>query len=475
MTKKTVDIRFPAWAKALFKPKRYKVALGGRGSGKSWGFGDALLVIGYGKPIKVLCGREFQNSISDSVHSLLASRIDALGLSSHYTVQRDTITGKNGTEFIFKGLRHNIESIKSIFGITHLWIEEAATVSAESWEVIKPTIREPDSEIWITFNPQSSQDAMSKRFITPYENELMECKRYEDETQVICVVNYSDNPHFPDALEQERRWAYDNLPRALYDHIWLGKYNDSVENSIIPAEWFDACIDAHVKLNFKPRGAKIYAHDPADTGKDPKGYAVRYGSVIVDAGEIDQPDINTALDAACEMTISQNCDLFTWDCDGMGVGLKREVETWFSGKKIQTRQFRGSGSPDSPDSIYEPVNDQQQQKRNKEVFKNKRAQNYWLLRDRCYRTYRAVVHGEYSDPDNLISFSSEIKLLQKLRSELCRIPKKYNANGLIQIMSKEDMRKLGISSPNIADSVMMSMDGPSAEVELTDLRFDSLW
>ena len=218
-----IDITFPAWAKFLFKPKRYKVLFGGRGSSKSYTVADSLLIIGYGGKIKVLCGREFQNSIADSVHSLLSSRIDALGLRGQYEILRDTIVGKNGTEFIFKGLRHNIESIKSVYGITHLWIEEAATVSAESWEILKPTIREPGSEIWITFNPGSSQDAMSKRFITPYESALMETKRFEDDHQCIAVVNYLDNPHFPDALEQERRWAFDNLPRALYDHIWLGQ------------------------------------------------------------------------------------------------------------------------------------------------------------------------------------------------------------------------------------------------------------
>jgi phage terminase large subunit len=471
-----VSIKFPAWSKFLFRPKRYKVILGGRGSSKSYTVADALLIAGYGKKIKVLCGREFQNSISDSVHSLLASRISALGLSGHYDVMRDTIIGKNGSEFIFKGLRHNIASIKSVFGISHLWIEEAATVSSESWEVLKPTIREPNSEIWITFNPGSSQDAMSKEFIAPYESELLEHKRFEDDRQYIAVVNYLDNPHFPDELEQERRWAYDNLPRALYDHIWLGKYNDSVDDAIIPAEWFDACVDAHIKLGFKPQGGKIFSFDPADTGKDAKGYAVRHGSVILDAGEIDQPDINTALDWAADRAIANNVDLFNWDCDGMGVGLKREVDTWFSGKKIQISQFRGSASPDRPDSVYEPVGTDSRPKNNRETFKNKRAQNYWLLRDRCYRTFRAVTLGEYIDPDHLISFSSGIKLLPKLRSELCRIPKKYNPSGYIQIMSKEEMRKLGIKSPNIADSVMMAMDAPETAIEAFDnFEFKSLW
>lgn len=500
-TEKKPHVYIAAKLEAVLKTnKRFVIVIGGRGSGKSVQIIDIALAGVKDLGDKVYCLREFQNSLEDSVHSLITSEYDRLGFSG-FTTQNNVIMHEEGGEFKFKGLARNPASIKSAAGFRRFLIEEAQTISAESLKELTPTARnkarpglptrflvdseeEENSEIdylnkvqlFFIANPASSADPFSERFINPFQQDLLRQGYYEDDLHLIIVMNYMDNPWFADSgLEDERRFDYDNLPRALYDHIWLGKYNDSVENSIIPAEWFDACIDAHVKLNFKPRGAKIYAHDPADTGKDPKGYAIRYGSVIVDAGEIDQPDINTALDAACDMTINQNCDLFTWDCDGMGVGLKREVETWFSGKKIQTRQFRGSGSPDNPDSIYEPVNDQQQQKRNREVFKNKRAQNYWLLRDRCYRTYRAVVHGEYSDPDNLISFSSEIKLLQKLRSELCRIPKKYNANGLIQIMSKEDMRKLGISSPNIADSVMMSMDGPSAEVELTDLRFDSLW
>lgn len=99
-------------------------------------------------------------------------------------------------------------------------------------------------------------------------------------------------------------------------------------------------------------------------------------------------------------------------------------------------------------------------KTNRETFKNRRAQNYWLLRDRCYRTFRAVAHGEHCDPDYMISFSSNIKTLDKLRSEICRIPKKPNPSGLIQMMSKEDMKKMGIASPNMADCVMMAMEIP---------------
>ncbi len=481
--------------------KRFVVVIGGRGSGKSVQLIDIAMAGVKDLSDKVYCLREFQNSLEDSVHSLITSEYDRLGMTG-FSTQNNVIQHESGGAFKFKGLARNPASIKSAAGFRRFLIEEAQTISAESLKELTPTARnkakaglpqrflvnteeEENAEIdqlnkvQLIFigNPGSSEDPFSQRFIEPFADKLLSDGYYEDDLHLIVVMNYSDNPWFEDSgLEGERQFDLTNLPRALYDHIWQGKYNDSVDNAIIPSEWFDACIDAHEKLNFKKRGSKVLAFDPADTGPDAKGYALRHGVVFTDVGEIEQPDINTALDAAADMAITESVDLFTWDCDGMGVGLKREVDTWMAPKQIQTRQFRGSNSPDNKDSIYQPVDNQQKQKTNGETFKNKRAQNYWLLRDRCYRTYRAVVHGEYSDPDDLISFSSSIKLLQKLRSELCRIPKKPNGSGLIQIMSKQDMLSLHIRSPNMADSVMMALDNPElAEAIDFSEGFKSLW
>lgn len=515
--KKTLEYQAGEWIETDKKPdifiaeklepilktdKRFVVVIGGRGSGKSVQLIDITMAGVKDLGDKVYCLREFQNSLEDSVHSLITAEYDRLNLPG-FTTQNNVIAHESGGSFKFKGLARNPASIKSAAGFRRFLIEEAQTISAESLKELTPTARnkakaglpskflveseqEENAEIenlnkvQLIFigNPASSEDPFSQRFIKPFENELLANGIYEDDLHLIIVMNYCDNPWFEDSgLEGERTFDYQNLPRALYDHIWLGKYNDSVANSIIPSEWFDACIDAHIKLNFKVRGKKVYSFDPADTGKDAKGYAKRHGVVFMDVGEIDQPDINTSLDAAAQDAIDFDSDMFVWDCDGMGVGLKREVDTWLSPKKIQLRQFRGSGTPDNPDSIYEPVlSDQTKPKRNSDTFKNKRAQNYWELRNRCYRTFRAVVHGEYSDPDGLISFCSSIKLLNKLRSEVCRIPKKTNANGYIQIMSKEEMRKLGIKSPNMADSVMMCLDEPETEsADLTELEFNSLW
>ena len=124
-------------------------------------------------------------------------------------------------------------------------------------------------------NPGSSNDAFSQRFIVPFQDELDRNGWYEDDLHLIVVMNYTDNPWYDDSgLEKERKFDYQHKPRAVYDHVWLGKYNDDVENSIIYAEWFDAAIDAHLNERFngqwKPQGIRVCSHDPSDLGPDPK-------------------------------------------------------------------------------------------------------------------------------------------------------------------------------------------------------------
>lgn len=219
-------IKFPTWAKDLFRPNRYKVLYGGRGSGKSYAVADALLLAGYHRPCRILCAREFQNSLSESVLFLLAERIAALGLESFYEVQRETILGKNGTSFIFKGVRNNVQSIKSMAGITHLWLEEAQTVSKSSWDVLIPTIREPGSEIWVTFNPYRRDDPTYAMFV----NE-------PPDGAFVKKVNWRDNPHWPETLEVERKRLLAKDPN-LYAHVYEGECLEITE-----AQVFNGCFE----------------------------------------------------------------------------------------------------------------------------------------------------------------------------------------------------------------------------------------
>jgi phage terminase large subunit len=440
------------------KPKRFKIIVGGRGSGKSQGIADICLMDAQTKSIKIACFREFQNSIEDSVHSLLKGEIERLEIQG-YESQNNVIRHSDGGEFKFKGLARNIESVKSMSGFDRVWVEEAQTISADSLKMLVPTIRAAGSEIWMTANPTSSGDPFSQRFIVPFQDQLFRDGYYEDDLHLIILVNYSDNPFFPVELENDRLWDMDNLPRAQYDHIWEGKFNDSVENSIILAEWFDAAIDSHRKLGFKPTGIKLLAHDPSDSG-DAKAIAVRHGSVITHCEQTKDGDVNDACDWATSFAIDERVDNFLWDGDGLGVSLTRQVGDSLRGKSVIPVMFRGSESAERPYDIYQEVGDKNQRKTNKETFLNKRAQMYWELRDRFFNTYRAVTKGEYIDPDHMISISSSIKELQNIKAEICRIPRKFRGDGMIQIMSKKEMARKGIKSPNMADCIMMLMDTP---------------
>lgn len=459
------DMKIPKKLQRLIStPKRFKVVIGGRGGAKSNTIADILLMKSQTEAAKIGCFREYQNSIEDSVHSLLKNEITRLSIPG-FKIGKSAIDNNFGGGFRFKGLSRAIDSVKSMDGFKYFWVEEGQFLSGDSIKILTPTVRVEGGEIWFTGNPMSSADPFSQRFIVPFQAELEKNGFYEDDMHLIIMINYMDNPWFPDVLEKERQYDYETMDRALYDHVWRGAFNDTVENSIIRAEWFDACIDAHLKLGFPARGAKIVAHDPSDLGPDDKGLAMRHGSVVMEACSRAFGDVNEGCDWATDYAIEHGADLFTWDGDGMGVSLKRQVKSSFAGKKLDHIMFRGSNGAENPDDIYEDsdilVTDENKRMTNQQTFKNRRAQYYWRLRDRVYNTYLAS-KGHYKDPDAMISFSSDIKDLQLVRSEVCRIPRKPNGNGLIQIMTKEEMKRLlKIQSPNVADAVMMLMCEPA--------------
>lgn len=207
-----MNIEFPE--KLLFyitEKKRYKVSYGGRGSSKSWTAGRGLVLRAMQSKIRILCTRQLQTSIKDSVHKLLCDTIYALKLEQYFDITRDTIRCHNGSEFIFKGLQNQTNEIKSIEGIDICWVEEAQSVSEESWAILIPTIRKENSEIWITFNPDREEDATYQRFvINPPPDSIVQ------------LVNYYDNPWFPEVLRKEME--YDKqVDYAKYEHVWLGK------------------------------------------------------------------------------------------------------------------------------------------------------------------------------------------------------------------------------------------------------------
>lgn len=206
-----MSAKFPEKLRPLFLPARYKVVHGGRGSAKSWGLARALLILGTQKPTRILCTREVQKSIKDSVHRLLCDQIQDLGLGQFYEPLETEIRGKNGTLFLFSGLsQQTAESIKSFEGCDLCWCEEAQVISKRSWDILTPTIRKDDSEIWLSLNPDLETDETYQRFVANPPTGA-----------VVVQMNWRDNPWFPEVLEKERQ---DTLRRDPdnYANIWEG-------------------------------------------------------------------------------------------------------------------------------------------------------------------------------------------------------------------------------------------------------------
>lgn len=221
MSKKTPLAQFPEKLKILFQKSRYKVAHGGRGSGKSWGFARALLILGAQTKLRVLCAREVQDSIKDSVHKLLKDQVDMLGLGGFYQVLENTIRGRNGTEFLFTGLSAlTVESIKSYEGCDIAWVEEGQAISERSWVILIPTIRKDGSEIWVSMNPELETDPTYVRFIDEPPDDAL-----------VVEMNYIDNPWFNEVLEKERLHCKKTDPKG-YPNIWEGKCRAAVEGAI---------------------------------------------------------------------------------------------------------------------------------------------------------------------------------------------------------------------------------------------------
>ena len=204
------ELLVPPAFQYLWTITRFLVAYGGRASAKSWSIARVLIVLAHEQPLRILCTREIQGSIKESAYRLLCDQIHMLGLSAEFDIQADSIIHKNGSRFFFEGLRYNSSKIRSYESIDICWVEEAQSVSELSWETLLPTIRKPGSRLFISFNPLSADDPVTRRFV--------------DATPPGCIakkVSFRDNPHFSAESEAERAWLEQTDPDG-YQHVWEG-------------------------------------------------------------------------------------------------------------------------------------------------------------------------------------------------------------------------------------------------------------
>lgn len=240
----------PEYTADLLQPHRYKVLYGGRGGTKSWTVARVLLAKGNERPLRILCAREIQNSIKDSVHLILRDQSEAMGLPYEATEQE--IRHPNGTVFFFTGVRTNPRRVKSMEGIDVCWVEEAERVSKESWDILLPTIRKAGSEVWVTFNPDLEDDATYRMFITdPLPGTWSK------------HVGSEDNPWLSDELKQLRAHAYRTDPDAA-DNIWGGNPRQATDAQILKGKWIIEEFDPGSEWDGPYYGADWgFAQDPS--------------------------------------------------------------------------------------------------------------------------------------------------------------------------------------------------------------------
>lgn len=254
---------FPEKVQFLFRPYPYKVMRGGRGSAKSHSAAGALLIQTAQKPHRVLCTREVQTSIKDSVHKLLCDKIIDLGLQDYYTVLQNEIRARNGGEFMFSGLAdQTVTSIKSMEGVSRCWCEEAQVITKRSWDILLPTIRyedQPDTkvklgdaEIWITYNPELESDPTHQMFTINPPPGTMNVE-----------MNWRDNPWFPKILEARRQYCLKNDPDN-YDHIWEGQCKAAVAGAIFFKQIQEA--EANRRICNVPHDPMLKVHPVLDLG-----------------------------------------------------------------------------------------------------------------------------------------------------------------------------------------------------------------
>ena len=246
----TLTAELPEYAEPLFGEQRYSVLYGGRGAARSWSVARVLLIQAAAAPMRVLCARELQKSIQDSVHRLLTDQIALLELPGYEVTQRE-IRHSNGSLFLFEGLRYNVTKIKSLEGVDVAWIEEAERVSEDSWNVLIPTIRKPGSRIIITFNPDQESDPTYRRFVLQPPPDAW-----------VQKVSWEDNPWLPDELKAEKDYLYAVDPDAAA-HVWGGETRQATDAQILKDKWVVEEFDTWPEWDGPYHGADFgFAQDP---------------------------------------------------------------------------------------------------------------------------------------------------------------------------------------------------------------------
>jgi len=447
MTKATLN---PALKDFWMAPARYRVLYGGRSSSKSWDAAGFAVFLADNYKLRILCARQFQNKIEESVYSLLKIQIERFGLNHRFEILKNKIINKyTGTEFLFYGLWRNIDEVKSMESIDITWLEEAHNITREQWAIIRPTVmRKAHSQTWVIFNPRLSTDFAYKRFVVNPPPRTITRK-----------INYTENPFLSDDMlvdiEDDKEADYEE-----YEHVYLGVPKDDDDASVIKRSWVMAAIDAHKAVGFEASGSKRLGFDVADAGEDACAQILAHGSVALwsDLWKGREDELLKSCTRVWHTARGRGASV-TYDSIGVGAMAGAKLDELNSqrgsGAKVGHTKFNAGDAVWRPDSIYAHGTS------NKDMFANLKAQAWWLVADRFRNTSNAVRDGQQFDEDQMISIDSGMPNLDQLIDELCTPKRDYDANGRVKVESKKDMarstREGGAApSPNLADAFIMA-------------------
>lgn len=444
--------------RSFFKPEyRYFVDYGGRGGGKTMDKVRSVLLEATIRKVRVLVTRELQNSISESIKAEIEFAIEDLEISHFFTITKTEIKAANGSLFIFRGLKNNINNLKSIADVDIVIVEEAENVTQVSWDKLLPSIRPKSGRaiVIVIFNPASELDATWQTWIvdTPKKTLITKC-------------NYYDNKYFPESLDDLRKDHKRTKPPKVYDNIWLGIPAGSEGDIIIDQDWIRAARFASNNPDFVKSGPKRVAYDPAGQGRDANAVVYADGNCIKEVDEwVKSPDLREATRRALSMVRKHKAESFSYDeCGGFGDGVavfvsdnvdgsdgaeypkihNLEVIPFNAGDPVLTPKFEEIEGTDKLPS---------------EIYCNQKAHAHGVLAQMFYNTYRFIELGERDiEPEDMISLDiDDDDLFKKLMREMsAALWVKSENNSKKKVESKKDMKKrTGTESPNINDSIVM--------------------
>ena len=447
--------------RAFWKARaRNRVLYGGRASSKSWDAAGMACYFADNAKVRILCVRQFQNKIEESVYSLLKIQIERFNLKHRFDVQEKKIYNRaTGSEFLFYGLWRSIDEIKSLESIDILWIEEAHNLTEEQWKILEATIRKQGSQVWVIFNPRLSTDFAYRRFV-----------RNPPPDSIVRKINYDENPFLSDTMRKiidaAKEEDYEN-----YLHVYEGNPRDDDDDAVIKRSWLLAAIDAHKKLGIEPSGPSRMGFDVADSGED-KCAAIEARGQLAAWSDMWKAKEDELLQSTTRVWrgARERRSMVIYDAIGVGAGVGAKLNELNTGQSridtVMHQKFFAGGSVNNPDRYYAQTGIA-----NKDYFANIKAQAWWGVADRLKVTYNAVTHSQQFRAEELIFIDSALPNLDQLIDELSTPKRTFDLAGRVKVESKIDLAKRDIPSPNLADAFIMAflpLSGAALWAQLAD-------